>query len=334
MTQGENRANASGAHSPRGPASIRFSTEALPEPDRVEIFRELCGQKMIRLEVEPLPGPRFRVDMLAQTLAGLDIAWSLNSPVRVNRTRQLLSDGNDKCIFRWSDTASSAEHMGRQMKAGAGDAVILSGCDPGSIALDSAAQIVGFSFPRAVLGSLLRDSDAWIARPIPGQSGSLQLLIRYLRILRDEPAAAAPEVQRLAVLHIYDLLAIALGATPDAAEVARERGVHAARLRVVKADIADHVSDGDLSIADVAARHRLKPRYVQRLFESEGTTFTQFVCDRRLDAAYRMLASRRFDHKRIGDIAFEAGFNDLSYFNRAFRRRFEASPPDLRKSTF
>ena len=33
-----------------------------------------------------------------------------------------------------------------------------------------------------------------------------------------------------------------------------------------------------------------------------------------------------------GQIAFEAGFGDLSYFNRAFRRRFGGSPSDIRAS--
>jgi AraC-like DNA-binding protein len=114
----------------------------------------------------------------------------------------------------------------------------------------------------------------------------------------------------------------------------RGRRVRVARLHAIKTDIAGHASDGDLSIANIAARHRLTPRYVQRLFESEGTTFTHFVCDQRLDAACRILAGRPFDRKRIGDIAFEAGFSDLSYFNRAFRRRFGSSPSELRKSRF
>jgi AraC-like DNA-binding protein len=35
--------------------------------------------------------------------------------------------------------------------------------------------------------------------------------------------------------------------------------------------------------------------------------------------------------ERIGKIADEAGFNDLSYFNRTFRRRYATSPSDLRR---
>jgi len=33
---------------------------------------------------------------------------------------------------------------------------------------------------------------------------------------------------------------------------------------------------------------------------------------------------------RISDIAFECGFNDLSYFNRCFRRRFGLTPTAAR----
>jgi AraC-like DNA-binding protein len=68
------------------------------------------------------------------------------------------------------------------------------------------------------------------------------------------------------------------------------------------------------------------------LFESDGTTFTEFVREERLARAHRMLLSRRFDNKRIGEIAYEVGFNDLSYFHRIFRRRFGQSPGEARHS--
>ena len=34
--------------------------------------------------------------------------------------------------------------------------------------------------------------------------------------------------------------------------------------------------------------------------------------------------------RQISQIAYAWGFNDLSYFNRAFRRRFEVTPRDWR----
>jgi AraC-like DNA-binding protein len=69
---------------------------------------------------------------------------------------------------------------------------------------------------------------------------------------------------------------------------------------------------------------------VQRLFESEGTTLSAFVLERRLQRAYRILSDNRFADRSISSIAFESGFGELSYFNRSFRKQFGASPSAVR----
>ena len=38
----------------------------------------------------------------------------------------------------------------------------------------------------------------------------------------------------------------------------------------------------------------------------------------------------RYDGRPIGAIAFDAGFADLSHFNRSFRRRFGGTPSEVR----
>jgi AraC-like DNA-binding protein len=72
------------------------------------------------------------------------------------------------------------------------------------------------------------------------------------------------------------------------------------------------------------------PRYVQRLFEGEGTTFSEFVLNERLLRVQRMLADPRYAGWTVSAIALEVGFGDVSYFNRRFRRRFGASPTEHR----
>ena len=116
----------------------------------------------------------------------------------------------------------------------------------------------------------------------------------------------------------------------EAAELARGRGLRAARLSAVKADIANRLSNEGLTVADVASRQGVTPRYVQMLFEMEGTTFSQFLLGQRLLRAHRLLNDRPRADRTISAIAFEVGFNDLSYFNRTFRRRFAGSPSDVR----
>jgi AraC-like DNA-binding protein len=81
---------------------------------------------------------------------------------------------------------------------------------------------------------------------------------------------------------------------------------------------------------DVASRHRVSPRYLQLLFESGGGTFSEYVVEQRLARACRMLTETKFADWTIGAIAFEAGFSNLSYFNRTFRRLYGETPSDVR----
>jgi AraC-like DNA-binding protein len=110
-------------------------------------------------------------------------------------------------------------------------------------------------------------------------------------------------------------------------EMARTRGVRAARMHAIKSDLAANPA---LSLQSLAAQQNLTPRYIQKLFEAEGTTFTAYALEFRLGRAYEMLSARGLAGWTIGAIALCAGFGDVSHFNRSFRRRFGASPSDVR----
>lgn len=138
-----------------------------------------------------------------------------------------------------------------------------------------------------------------------------------------------PGLRELAITHIYDLAAVLFGATPDAAHMAKGRGLAAARLHAIKKAIVANLNGG-LSPKRLAGCYGISPRHIRRLFEREGTSFTEFVREERLKRAHTMLNSPRLAHWHIADIAFEVGFNDLSYFYRAFRARFGYSPGEAR----
>jgi AraC-like DNA-binding protein len=68
------------------------------------------------------------------------------------------------------------------------------------------------------------------------------------------------------------------------------------------------------------------------LFEEDGSSFSSFVLAERMRGVRRMLVDRRYAHLNIAQIAHESGFGDVSYFNRAFRRHFGATPSDVREA--
>jgi AraC-like DNA-binding protein len=184
-----------------------------------------------------------------------------------------------------------------------------------------------------VLRPLLHNFDAVIARPIAKQVEGLRLLSNYVEGLTEEPALNDPDFARLVVAQIYDLAAVILGATREAGEIAKGRGLRVARLRSIKTDITENLANSTLSVDAVAVRQGVSRRYIQMLFEQEGTTFSQYVIGRRLVRVHRMLTDPRFADQSITSLAFEAGFGDLSYFNRAFRRCYGGTPSEVRAET-
>jgi AraC-like DNA-binding protein len=83
-------------------------------------------------------------------------------------------------------------------------------------------------------------------------------------------------------------------------------------------------------VTALARRHGVSPRYVQMLFETESTTFSEFVRDTRLARAHQMLTDPRCAGRTVSAIAYEIGFGDLSHFNHVFRQRYGVAPSEVR----
>src|SRR5262249_3372422 len=86
------------------------------------------------------------------------------------------------------------------------------------------------------------------------------------------------------------------------------------------------------ALTTIAANHGLSTRYIQHLFELSGESFTGFVLEQRLLSAHRLLREPKSRWRKISDVAAGVGFSDISYFNRAFRARFGATPIEVRAS--
>jgi AraC-like DNA-binding protein len=106
------------------------------------------------------------------------------------------------------------------------------------------------------------------------------------------------------------------------------------RLAAILLIIESQSSDPDLSATSVATLLGVTPRYVHLLLEETGRSFTHHVLERRLEKAAALLRDPQWRDRKIADIAAEAGFTDLSYFNRAFQRRFGATPSASRDAAY
>lgn len=325
----------SGSASPELPNSsgvtvARFASDELPPRDRIPIFREFIGRSLMRVEIEQDTAHAFHADVTVRKWPGLDFISARRSPLTVGRTRSLLSDGDDRLVFQLDQFPSLVSSAGGETPLGAGDAILTSNGDAVSRTFPSSGELASLFLSRSALSPLLRGGEGAIGCVIPANTPVLKLIRTVLTILSEDAVSATSEVQTLTINYVYDLVAVALGATRDAAAQANERGVPAALLRSIQAYLEDRLWRGDLSPERLAPRFGMSARSIQRLFEREGTTFTEFLRERRLDRAHRMLVSRRFDGTSITDVSLACGFGDLSHFYRLFRARFGMTPRDVR----
>jgi AraC-like DNA-binding protein len=310
----------------------RFSLADFAEQDRVAAWRDLYGRLVLEADIAPLPDHSLHADVTVRALPGLVITSAALSAFRYERSAELIADGNDGLALVMVSHRARAVQRGREVTWEAGDALLLSSADPVVMVCTAPAHALCLHIPRSALAPLVSSVDRVIMQPIPRSTEALKLLTSYVGALRESFALATAELRHHVVAHLHDLIAVTLGATRDAAGLADGRGISAARLRAIKTDIIGHLDRSDLTVAAVAMRYGVTARQIQRLFESEGTTYSRFVLGQRLARAHRLLTDPRFADRAISAVAFEVGFGDLSYFNRAFRRYFGATPSEAREA--
>jgi AraC-like DNA-binding protein len=71
-------------------------------------------------------------------------------------------------------------------------------------------------------------------------------------------------------------------------------------------------------------------RYVHKLFGFTGKTFSAHVLAKRLDFVRRDLVCTNCYNQPISMIAYRWGFNDISAFIRAFKKKYGCSPSEYR----
>jgi AraC-like DNA-binding protein len=317
------------ASSNAGP--IRFSTCHWPERDRVAVWREVLGKKIVRVDFEPSSDRPFSAEASLRVLPGLRIVTADVSHYRLARTRELIADGNDELRFTVSRGGTELlTQRGGSITLAEGEATLVSCAEPCSAVRQSIGRNLGLHIPYSTLAVMVPNVEEALLRPIPRDTQALRLLLNYIDSIQCEAALATPELRLSVVSHVHDLVALTIGASRDAAALAEGRGARAARLHEIKRDIIENLGRSDLTIKSIAQSHRLQPRYIQRMFEHEGTTFSEYLTKQRLERSHRMLADPRQFERTIGAISLACGFSEQSYFNRCFRKLYGLAPSDIR----
>ena len=247
----------------------------------------------------------------------------------IRSQRQISRDPADICLINVQLSGHSmVSQDGRDATLRPGDFVLYDSTRPYRLTFDDNFSQTVLQIPRAALLRRLGASESFTATRIDGTMGLGGVISPMLRTLPLH-LAAIPAVARERIAdNALDMVATAL--LSSGGERAWPLATRMTLTRV-KLWIETHLVE-ELSAECIALACKLSVRHLNRLFEREGTALMQHVWARRLACCHRDLTDPAMRHRSISDIAFAAGFNDLSHFSRSYRARYGLSPRETRGS--
>ncbi len=153
-----------------------------------------------------------------------------------------------------------------------------------------------------------------------------------LRSVADVIADVTDDQLRPIETALPEFIAATLINNAPAKELGGAAGAKAALLERIFQSIEIRLSDPDLNVYQIAKEQGVSTRYLQKLFETTGDSFSHFVKDRRLERCRLDLRSPLHAQRTISEILFQWGFNDSASFSRAFREKYGISPRDYRRA--
>jgi AraC-like DNA-binding protein len=277
-----------------------------------------------RIADQPFEGTISRVD-------AAPIQISLVTATRhtvLRHASHIASSTDDLCFVNLQ-----LEGLGRTMQRGyeqisaPGDLALADTTEPFEIANRHDFRLFCFTVPRRMLPVGLLDKPRLNLSTTGAGRALSRTLAGYAELCLSD--GGRPQTSALIGAHVIDLIS-------HVPEILTDLPVERVHVPVLLSMMLDHIDrhsdEPELGAATLAAKFRCSERYVHRLFASTGRSVGEHVNDKRIDACTRQLLDSHSAHRTIADIAFAAGFRDISHFNRLFKRCTGLAPREFRRA--
>ena len=209
-----------------------------------------------------------------------------------------------------------------------GQLIIQDGCSASGWAHDSVVA-TAIRIPGDTLRQRVAVPNDYCGIPIRCDQSAGALFAAFTHALIDSADSLPAHLEHEVGDKIVDLLAMTLdGSTlpPSQSDGAAQA---AQRVRVMRF-IENHFRDPDLSPGQVAVACGISLRYLHRLLASTERTVAEWIIERRLAEADKLLRSRTSLSVSVAEVAYRCGFNDPSHFSRRFKARYKITPGEAR----
>jgi len=271
----------------------------------------------------------FRAGMTGYNLADVVIIDGHSSGATLQRTAQTIARGNVDHISLtvYSEGGCGLEVEGRAAEVNPGELFFLDMTRRSTLRSPDYKSLT-LILPRTLLARHVADLDGLHGRILPRTSPLNGMLAAHMRMLHTQaPALDYPDMH--AAAHgTAALIAAFVGASADGQELIAQTAAGTS-LETCRRLIDATLHDRDMGPELLCKKLGVSRAKLYRMFEPLGGV-SQYIQQRRLMRAYRIVVDPTHAGERISSIATRCGFTNISAFNRAFRQAHGMSPTELR----
>ncbi len=307
--------------------ALRFTTESYPERERLHAWRTVL--ETMGLRAGEIPSTRPLHGMVeSRTSTG---GFELSVVASMAQTIELGSGATESVMIALVlDGSATFAADGNREPLAANDLVCVPSRERASLIFESDFRVFVVRAPRAAIGGRLFAAASMRAGRIGGDAGIGHVFAAFLTSIGESlDALSASELHPLE-LALAELIVASLAAHRRESDMARLTSSQAAIFSRVCRSIDARLGDPQISLALIAKEERVSPRYLQKLFEAGGHSFSAYLRSRRLERCRAELVDPLYAKMSISDICFRWGFNDPAHFSRAFREQYQTSPRAFR----
>jgi AraC family transcriptional regulator, positive regulator of tynA and feaB len=312
--------------------TLRLSTEDVPPRTRREWLREVIGREYAMVDITPpASGPLFN-EMLITQWRDLQLSAIRSNAIELNRLKKdaLVSGQDAYFAVVLLSGEYSLEQNGRETFLRPGDMALYDATRPHRVRCPQPFSKLIVSIPRTLLRGRIAGVDHCTALRIPGCAGIGVIASSFVRSASSQTATLSAREFSALSEPCLDLLALAITSVhPKGTQGPRTRS--ASRVKV-KDFVERRLTDPALDTTTIASAVGLSSRYINGLFEAEGTSLMRYVLTRRLECCRRAMLAPTQESRKLADIALYWGFRDVAHFSRAFKLRFGCSPRAYREA--
>jgi AraC-like DNA-binding protein len=314
--------------------SVLIRVEDEPPRTRLDYFRHAVADTIVPFGMRMVAGHDLSARILTGRIGTVHVTKVSCPPMTASRTSTLIRS-SDPDMLKIDVQVRGHTVFGQDDREAAlapGDFTLVDLSRPCRLAdRDVRHEVVAVMFPRALLPLPRNELSRLTAVRIPGDHGGGALvssLARQLPAHLDDYGEADGARVGTAML---DLLTVALSARLGRErEVPRETRQRALLLRV-RAFIEERLGDPELSPGSIAAAHYISVRYLYKLFETQQTTVSSWIRQRRLERCRHDLLDPALRDETVGAIAARWGLMDPAHFSRTFRAAYGLAPTEYRE---